>query len=411
MALTDAWLKATNGKPREKVLVKSDRDGMSARVSAKGKIVFQLRYRFANKARRMDLGVYPGMTLKQARAEAARYRSELEQGNDPATVKKLERVTKEEAIAFKDLARQWYEKVCVAQYASHEQIWRSFELHVLDELGDLPADEISLNTWMSALERINASYPHIASRVLTNTKYIYRWAGRRELVRTHPLEHIQAKADLNIKKEQGHRALSDDELWLLWRASTRSRMARKNQLFLMLCLAFGCRNGELRNAEKKHFDFERGTWTVPWQNHKTGKKTRKPIIRPIIAGVDDLIREAMSLSQSARYLFSHISKDEPVKHTAYISLPYGVRQWVRKHHEIEMEHWAVHDLRRTARTNFSRLTEPHIAEIMLGHKLPGVWEVYDKYGYIDEQRSAYEAWWDRLMLITQQPSHEAAANC
>ena len=50
MALTEVWLKANNGKARDKVEEIADRDSMSVRVSPKGKIVFQLRYRFAGKA-------------------------------------------------------------------------------------------------------------------------------------------------------------------------------------------------------------------------------------------------------------------------------------------------------------------------------------------------------------------------
>ncbi|EPY9095722.1 tyrosine-type recombinase/integrase, partial [Shigella dysenteriae] len=45
------------------------------------------------------------------------------------------------------------------------------------------------------------------------------------------------------------------------------------------------------------------------------------------------------------------------------------------------------------------LTAPHIAEIMLGHKLPGVWQVYDKSDYLEEQRKAYWAWWERVESI------------
>ena len=56
-------------------------------------------------------------------------------------------------------------------------------------------------------------------------------------------------------------------------------------------------------------------------------------------------------------------------------------------------------MRKTARTNFSTLTQPHIAEIMLGHTLPGVWEVYDKHKYLDEQAAAYVAWWEVLERI------------
>lgn len=64
MALTEVWLKANNGKARDKVEEIADRDSMSVRISPKGKIVFQLRYRFAGKAERLDLGTYPHMSPK-----------------------------------------------------------------------------------------------------------------------------------------------------------------------------------------------------------------------------------------------------------------------------------------------------------------------------------------------------------
>ena len=75
-------------------------------------------------------------------------------------------------------------------------------------------------------------------------------------------------------------------------------------------------------------------------------------------------------------------------------------QWLRRHEKYEMTHWSVHDLRKTARTNFSTLTQPHVAEIMLGHKLPGTWQTYDHYTYLKEQTAAYSAWWKRLMELT-----------
>lgn len=74
MALSDAWLKANKDKPRDKVEVKTDRDGLSVRVSPKGKITFQLRYRYNGKAMRMDIGTYPGTSLKEARTEVDRLR-------------------------------------------------------------------------------------------------------------------------------------------------------------------------------------------------------------------------------------------------------------------------------------------------------------------------------------------------
>lgn len=80
MSLTESWLKANNGKPREKVEEFADRDSMSVRISPKGKIVFQLRYRFSGKAERLDLGTYPHLSLKEARAKAHEMRSLLDSG-------------------------------------------------------------------------------------------------------------------------------------------------------------------------------------------------------------------------------------------------------------------------------------------------------------------------------------------
>ena len=78
MPITETWLKANSGKPREKVEEKSDRDSLSARVSAKGKITFQIRFRFDGKGARIDLGSYPLISLKEAREKALEVRSLIE---------------------------------------------------------------------------------------------------------------------------------------------------------------------------------------------------------------------------------------------------------------------------------------------------------------------------------------------
>lgn len=61
--------------------------------------------------------------------------------------------------------------------------------------------------------------------------------------------------------------------------------------------------------------------------------------------------------------------------------------------------FSVHDLRRTMRTYISEFTQPHIAELMLGHTLPTVWRTYDKHNYLKEQAEAYSQWVRRLESI------------
>jgi integrase len=48
----------------------------------------------------------------------------------------------------------------------------------------------------------------------------------------------------------------------------------RNKILYKLSLLWACRVGELRQAEVSHFDFEEGIWTVPWENHKTGRKSK-----------------------------------------------------------------------------------------------------------------------------------------
>ena len=87
MALTDSFLRSVQGKESASVTEKSDRDGLSASISSKGKVVFQIRYMLAGKQRRLDIGTYPGMSLKEARDENIKLRRVLEEGGNPSECK------------------------------------------------------------------------------------------------------------------------------------------------------------------------------------------------------------------------------------------------------------------------------------------------------------------------------------
>lgn len=179
-----------------------------------------------------------------------------------------------------------------------------------------------------------------------------------------------------------------------------SIIAPSNKLFLKLCLFFGCRNGELRNADPvEDLDFGSMLWTVPPEKNKIRRKVRRGIYRPIIDEVKPLLEEAMRQSLSPRVLFSQASKPVPLQSSDVLCLPYSVMRNAKRRFGVEMEHWSMHDLRKTARTNFSTLTDVHVAELMLGHSLQGMQGVYDRHLYQAEQREAYRAWWARLQSI------------
>lgn len=404
MPLTDAWLKATAGKPREKTLEKADRDGLSVRVSPKGRITYQMRYRYSGKPTRLDLGSYPLLSLKDAREEAQRLRAKHEQGENPQVVKKVERQVVMDAPTFEELCRQWMEKACSKEKKGHADILRSFELHVFPRVGTLPANQITLHQWLEILEDLAARVPGIAERVLSNTKECYWWGVKRKLVPDNPLSNLDGRRDLQITRKEQVRPLSDTELWYIWHALQQSRISLKNRLIMKLCLAYACRWSEFRLARKEHFDFAAKVWTVPPENHKNGWRTGKPLQRPILPHTKEMLEQAFKLSAGHESVFISDRTKKVLCESAQTSWTYEIQKWVYRHCGVMMDHWTIHDFRATARTKFSELTDPHIAEKMVGHRLPGVWELYDRYGYLDEQAKAYTLWWELLQGIVTRAS-------
>ena len=220
----------------------------------------------------------------------------------------------------------------------------------------------------------------ITDRLLTNTKQCLDWGVNRKLIGNNPIRHITGKRDLNIKKNKVDRILEDDEVALIWKICDESRMALKNALFIKICLFYANRYSELRMAKKSDFDFERKVWTVPPENHKTGKYTKRPLLRPILPEIEPFIQQAMELNDSI-YMFVNNGTREMYGQNGPGKLPYNVMQYARRHYGIEMKHWSMHDLRRTARTHFSRFTSRDIAELMIGHTMPGEQGTYDYHDY------------------------------
>ncbi|QGT78887.1 DUF4102 domain-containing protein [Guyparkeria halophila] len=400
MSITNLWLKNAHQKHRDTVLEKTDRDGLSVRVSRKGKIVFQYRFRYHGKAARMDLGAYPVMSLKEAREEVVSRRKQLEEGHDPRVRREVEKRAVQGQHTNETLLRLWHEKYVVINKVGADEILCSFERYVFPEIGDLPADDTTTHAWMGLLESVRDASPSIASRLLTNVRQCHKWARRWGYMSQEPVANMTARADLNIhKNKDSGRAFTDRELWVVWHATERSRLAARSKLFVKLTLFFGCRPGELRTAAVSEFDFENKVWEIPPERHKTGQKTKRPLRRPLIDEVIPWIEEAMALSMNPRMLFSGESKPTELGDRSTVSFHRSILNAAERQLNAPLPGMCLYDLRKTARTNWSSLGPPHVCEVMLGHSLPGVWQVYDRYDYLEEQAEVYRRWWDRLMQI------------
>ncbi|VFS51308.1 Site-specific recombinase XerD [Budvicia aquatica] len=108
------------------------------------------------------------------------------------------------------------------------------------------------------------------------------------------IHYLNFQVVISVYRKGWERVLDHQEIALFWDACNHSRLGTRNKTLLKLCLFYGCRIAELRLAKKGDFDLKLGVWTVPAENHKTGMKTKKALIRPIIPEIYPLLEAVIN---------------------------------------------------------------------------------------------------------------------
>jgi integrase len=387
--LTDKGLKTLLNKPQIKEVVKSHRYGVSARVRVTGAISFIYRYRYAGKAKKLTLGVYPQLSLMAAGTLAKTYNELVAEGLDPQIQEKLRKVADSEAVTVRRLADKWYKSTKATKRVSCAAQKGIVERHLLPKLGDLPWDKINKAMWMDLFEGLSAQVG-IVNVVLTEVKNMCNYGESREEIENLNVLSI-TPTKIGYARTKRTRSLSSDELAIMLNHVENGKMNKINKLRVHVTLIFGCRIGELRNAKKVDFDFKEMVWTIHEHKERARNPDAPPIYRPIIDELVPILKLAFALFPSTKYAFPSANGErcgDTMESSVMAALQVSLS---RKGTPID--HFTFHDLRRTARTNWSRVTTVVVAEKMLGHKMPFIQDVYDKYSYMDEMREAYTKWY------------------
>src|SRR5262245_1929507 len=108
--LSDALIR--NSKPKTKPYKISDGEGLFLLITPSGAKYWRLRYFFAGKEKLLALGVYPTVTLADARERRAQARKVLADGKDPGEAKQEAKrlAAVNTGNTFEVVAREWYEK-------------------------------------------------------------------------------------------------------------------------------------------------------------------------------------------------------------------------------------------------------------------------------------------------------------
>ncbi len=148
MALTDP--KIRNAKAKEKPYKLTDGKGLFLLVNKKGVKYWRLKYRFLGVEKTLALGVYPEVSLKDARLATDDARKLPVSGIDPSEIKKSQKRASRAIVenSFESVAREWVTKFSPKWTADHkERITRRFENNIFPwigekDIGDVTAPEL-----------------------------------------------------------------------------------------------------------------------------------------------------------------------------------------------------------------------------------------------------------------------------
>jgi len=305
-------------KPTEKPKKLFDGGGLFLLVTPTGGKLWNFKYRFAGKEKKVAFGAYPDVSLAKARQKRDQARALLANGVDPSDTKKAQKAAgNQETETFEIIAREWFAKFSPSWAASHAKTTiRRLEIFVFPWLGARPIKTITAPELLTALQRIEAKGAlETAHRVKQNCGQVFRYAvatGRAErdpsgdLRGAIPPPNGKHMATITDPKEIAGLLRSIDD----YRGGIITRCA------LQLAPLVFVRPGELRQAEWKEFNLEGAEWRIPAEKMKAGVLHIVPISRQALA----VLLEIHPLTGHGRYVFPSPRTDSrPMSSNAVLS--------------------------------------------------------------------------------------------
>ena len=155
MPLTDIICK--NAKPETKPKKLSDGKGLYLEVMPSGSKYWRMKYRFNKKEKRLALGVYPEISLKEVREKRDEARKQLADGIDPSQLKKQKKLTQyiSSENSFEVIAREWHADRKLAWTDRHAKyVLRRLEADIFPVLGFKAIQDITAPELLAALRKI-----------------------------------------------------------------------------------------------------------------------------------------------------------------------------------------------------------------------------------------------------------------
>ena len=386
MPLTD--LAAKSAKPRERSYKLADGQGMYLEVMPNGSKYWRLKYRFDGKEKREALGVYPEVSLLEARKAREEVKDKLRAGLDPSHEKRREKLQKglDRANSFEALAREWHENKKDAWTERHaERVLNLLERELFPSIGARPIKEVSAPELLAVIRNVEARGAlELARKSMQAASQVFRYAiatGRDE---RDPAPDLRGA--LKSKTVQHMKRIGANEVPQLLERIAAYDGEPQTRLALQLMTLTFVRTGELRHAEWTEIDEKRAEWRIPPEK----MKMRAPHIVPLSKQALAILKELRELNGKWRWVFpSRSNAQKPISENTVLYALYRMGYHSRM---------TGHGFRGLASTilNEHGFNSDWIERQLAHTERDGVRAAYNHAEYLAERRKMMQWWADYL---------------
>ena len=387
MKLTELQIK--KAKPKEKIYRMFDGHGLHLEITPKGQKWWRYKYLFNGKERRISLGVYPDISLKEARERHLEERMKLNRGQDPSTLRKLKKnqLLSSNSNTFESLALEWFEtyKQGVTEGQS-DRVMRRLKRDIFPFIGSMPIQDIKVADIRNTLDRIiQRNAIETAHRALQNINQILHLGLITERVDRNVAHNLSSI--LPSKQVKHFAAITDpNKVGELMRMIDGYQGSIVTHAALKLAPLVFVRPLELRQARWKDINLEEGTWKFKIS------KTNTDHLVPLSKQAKLILSNLKPYTQGHEFVF--YSQASTQGFISENTLSSALRKL-----GISKEEMSVHGFRAMARTLcHERLgIRPEIIEHQLGHKVPdSLGAAYNRTRFIDDRFDLMQRWADYL---------------
>ncbi|EJY3717743.1 tyrosine-type recombinase/integrase [Salmonella enterica] len=291
----------STAKPTDKPYKLSDGGGLYLLVNPNGSRYWRMKYRYAGKEKLLSIGVYPDVTLAEARDKRTKAKRILAAGDDPSEVKQAEREAKNLAVnnSFELLALEWHEHKKPNWSSGYaDDIMEYLRKDIFPYIGKKAITDIKPITMLSVLKKMEErGVLDKLKKTRQACRQIFTYAiitGRAEF---NPVTDLAGA--LKMPKQQHFPHLTPTQIGPFIHAVNTYSGSKVTRIATLLLMYTSVRTIELRASEWTEFDLDNDLWQIP----KERMKMRRPHLVPLSMQVKSLLLELKSITGWGKYVF------------------------------------------------------------------------------------------------------------